>query len=200
MLSLSTEEMACVRALRNLGALKEVSLEKLFGVCRSAMIVCPDGHQLPELYEHHAKICQGEEEPMHHPLALNGGAMLLAQESPLLIQKDGTYVPDGEVLLRHLEMAIKLKQPQAVILYAHAPCGMARTHGLTIDQQVDLLIRGKRRVREYVEPLGIRDVRAWLHICYEPDRRRTYHVERRTWESLSLTDLKGAGLCNDVTD
>ncbi len=185
MLVLSKEERDRVRSLRACGALRDIDTGEN-GISKTAIVACPDGHQFSELYGKHINLCGGphHHDVMHHPIALNGGGLLLKQDSPILRNSDGTYAPDGEVLLRHLGMTVELKQPEAIILYGHIPCGMARRCDLTIDEQVGLLMAGKARVLEFAKQYGITDVRAWMHVAYGNNHRRTYHVHRKTCEQI----------------
>ncbi|MBU6321764.1 MAG: hypothetical protein KGI78_02820 [Patescibacteria group bacterium] len=183
---LSPTETNDIRQLRDAGVLQTVD-EGMMARAREGTIFipCADGHHFDDLFRTHLRLCgcPDNEDRMHHPLSLNGGALLLPESSPLRRLDDGSYGPDDEVLLRHLVGAIKLKQPQSIILYAHAPCGMARLFGLSIMEEFELLVRAKQRVREHVTPYGVTDVRAWFHVYYSDDRnRKTYHFRRDIWE------------------
>lgn len=186
--TISPAEERRIRDFREAQVLQKVERHRLTHVKRTVLITCPDGNQFNDLYNRHRHIClcgdEQDAEQVHHPLALNGGALLLPHSSPILLQGDGTYAPDGEVLLRNLNVAIELKDPQAIILYAHMPCGMAHKYDLSVDEQVHLLIAGKKRARRAAETLGVKDMRAWLHICYPDGRQRTYHVCRSKYEEF----------------
>ncbi|HUQ30255.1 MAG TPA: hypothetical protein VM103_01920 [Candidatus Paceibacterota bacterium] len=183
---LSENEHERIRVLRDKGVLEEINCEMLDNARQGAILIpCADGHHFHDLFNHHTSICGAQHSaPMQHPLSLNGGALLIPEESPLRHQSDGSYTPDDEVLLRHLEGAIGLKKPKAVILYAHAPCGMARLHLLSVDDEFTLLAAAKERVRTRIAPLGVTDVRLWFHVCYADSKRRTYQFRRHAWNQF----------------
>lgn len=183
--ALSQKEETEIRQLRQAGVLVPVSQAALTAAqSRTSMIPCADGHHFADLYTTHAALCGEHEDPMHHPLSLNGGALLLPEDSPLRLRDDGGYDDEDYILLKHLKGAIQLKTPRAIILYAHAPCGMVQMHGLSIYEEFELLVKAKQRVREFVYPYGVSDVRAWFHVAYPDGARKTYHFKREAWEHV----------------
>ena len=140
------------------------------------MVTCSDGDQFGDVFTHHAKqVCSlHREDSRIHTLALNGGAKLIAEGSPLLTSGE------DEVLLRHIGVAIKLMGIETVVLYAHAPCGAAYSRGLSFEQVLDILFQGKDRVRKTYP--GVK-VACFCHID-DGDKKRTYFVSRDAWNRL----------------
>lgn len=138
------------------------------------IVPCSDGHQMRDLFWNHLRrLERNDPEPIIHTLALNGGALLIAESSPM-----NRVFREDLVILHHLKQAITMKGVKTVVLYAHCPCGAAYHQGLTLRQAISLLVESKSRAQACLP--GI-DVSCYYHIDYG-NRRRTYFVNRQNWE------------------
>lgn len=178
-LELSRMELKWVRTLRNADVLRPIDEHRLRGN-HTISIVCPDCHQIGDIFDHHRRMCGYAP----HQLALNGGALLIAQPSPL-----AQSATEGDVLLENLAEAIRLKNLSRVVLYAHAPCGKAASVNIGVRLTVGLLIAAKRRIKEH-EPLrrgagATLKLFCFVHIAYPESGKKTYFVSRQDWEEFS---------------
>ncbi len=187
---LSHDERTEIKDLRDAGVFQEINTALLENMRSGTIFIpCADGHHFGDLFTYHTQICGHKDEQLHHPLSLNGGALLIPNESPLLRREDGSRRHDDAVLLENLVGAIQLKQPKAVILYAHAPCGMARLHRLSIHNECALLFTAKDRIRNATKDLDVPDLRVWFHV-YDSDKTvpyATYHLNRGSWSAYPQT-------------
>jgi hypothetical protein len=110
-----------------------------------------------------------------HELKLNGGALLIPEKSPI------THLGEDRVLIEHIRSAMRMKKIQTVVLFAHAPCGMAGMFGLTLTQNLDCLIEAKLRLKS--ELVGAKVV-CFMHIARSDRERRTYFISAAKWRLL----------------
>ena len=183
---LSETDVSTIRLLREKGVLQEIRSDRLPCTSGTIVVACSDGHHFGDFYEHHRKVCRGEGIPMHHPLSLCGGALLIPEDSPLLID-NGHRSHDDEVLLRHLRVSYDVKQATTIILAAHAPCGMARACNLSIMECLELLVSAKDRVRGLFDRSVI--ISGHFHVFYPDGRRLSYHLDRPSWNAMKLEQL-----------
>lgn len=137
------------------------------------MVTCADGDQFEDVFHHHSDICRSHRcNTRIHPLSLNGGAKLIAKNSPL--QTAG----EDQVLLNNILGAHKLKGIDTVVLYAHAPCGAAYSNGVSFLEVMQLLFGGKQRVKNLDPSLK---VACFCHIDFGDGKKRTYFAKRDLW-------------------
>ena len=85
--------------------------------------------------------------------------------------------PPPEVSLA--DTARRLKAIDTVALYSHFPCAMADEYSVGPIDQLKLQAKAKDRVKAEVD--GIR-VSLFLHVHWQDEQRRTYHVSRKRFE------------------
>ncbi len=175
MLHLSSTDRDQIKQAREAGALKEIQHHRIEDPAGTIFVACPDGDQFRDVYGHHCTLCAIER---HHPLSLNGGALLLSRHSPILCAKK-----DGAVFLRHVKAASRLKGMRTVVLYVHAPCGVAYGSKLDFWEVLRLLVEAKLRLRHQ---RGLRKLKiaCFVHVDYNGNalaagiKKRTYFVDR----------------------
>jgi hypothetical protein len=174
-LQLNQRDRDLIAHYKEIGVLSDVAAHLIDEQHGAIMVTCSDGDQFSDVFAHHAQhICMTQRHDSRiHLLALNGGAKLLAKDSPLLT------VGEDAVLLKHIGAGIALKGIQTVVLYAHAPCGVAYEEDLPFDQVLDLLFRGKQRVKEMYPSTK---VACFCHVD-DGEKKRTYFVSREVWVS-----------------
>ncbi len=141
---------------------------------------CPDCDQFVDIMRHYEKMFRqnGHHGPRLHPLCLNGGPILIPEESPL----NTAELPQGKILMHNIGQAYIMKAISTVALYAHAPCGAATAAGLSIFQVIDLLVQAKTAVKAKWPLLK---VACFLHVDKGADGKKTYHVSRDRWVNLN---------------
>jgi hypothetical protein len=170
---LSTEDRNTYNLLRKQEILLDVESHRLDLTAGVILVACSDGDQLPDIFSNISNSFAGQRSsPRIHTIALNGGALLLPENSPLV-----TAHREDEVLLEHIKVARELKNIDTVALYTHAPCGAGTLAGLTLEQELDLLLIAKTRVKETLP--GIK-VACFCHID-RGESKRTYFVSRNKW-------------------
>lgn len=150
---------------------------------RVVFVPCSDGDQMPDLYNHQLSLCRktNPHDYMTHTIALNGGALNLAEESPL-----SQVFREDLVLLRHIEQALTIKpNVNTVVLYSHFPCGAARLQQLGIVESLMYLFLGKERLRKAIP--AIRNIACYFHVDYK-GTKKTYFASRQRWEEWVSTD------------
>lgn len=174
MSQLTNTDRSVAEALRKAQVLLDVfppQLELARGVI---MVACADGDQMPDLFAFETGLFKvAQVPPRIHELALNGGALLIAKDSP--VRRAGG---EDDVLLRHIDDGRTLKEITTVMLYAHAPCGAAALARLDLRTAISLLMEAKTRLKQELADLK---VACFLHIDWG-DRKRTYFVSRDAWE------------------
>lgn len=174
-LRLNTRDRALIEFFRQpkQGVLLEVKAHLIDESSGTIMVTCADGDQMTDVYRHHEGVCiHHRSDPRIHLFSLNGGAKLIAENSPL--QMGG----EDEILLKHMQFARVKKDIETVVLYAHAPCGAAYDHDLSFSDVLELLFAGKDRVKRTLP--GIK-VACFCHVDYGDGKKRTYFVSRDAW-------------------
>ena len=175
--SLSSTERVTVANLRERGILEDIADQHLPDLGRGIIITpCSDGDQFPEFY-HHLGGMFDRQGRVHrtHIISLNGGALSIPEESPI----NPPGIPYGAVLRHCIRASSDLKGIEVVALSAHAPCGAAGAAGLSVLQEIDLLMKAKKIVRS--ENVLLK-VACFFHVD-KGESRRTYFVSRDQWDN-----------------
>ncbi len=176
---ISPTDRNLVREMREFGVLRDAEGHRLDQASGVILVACADGDQMPDLFRFQAGMSDGQREvPRVHVLALNGGALLIPDGSPI------TNVGEDRVIIEHLRGAQGLKGISTVALYVHAPCGMAYGAQLSFEGVIGLLMQAKTRVKEMVP--GLR-VACFCHVDKGEGNRRTYFVSRDEYDRWCLT-------------
>jgi hypothetical protein len=184
----NNDELELVRKLREHGVFLEVDVHKRRLERGMILVVCPDCDQREDMMGHAEWMFrQLKLPPRMHALALNGGAKLLAEGSPL-----SNAALKGAMLLEDIGGARHLKGIDTIALYAHYPCGAARLAGVNFETAVDLLMRAETRVKAQ-EPTAWVD--AFVHVDHGDGRKRTYFVSHGAWLAWRANPTpNGAGM------
>jgi hypothetical protein len=135
---------------------------------------------MPDLFSHHINSCNHDlDKLLLHTIALNGGALLIPCDSPLIDRRDR----EDLVILRHLRKAIELTStPEApmeqIVLYAHGPCGAAGLAQLDLTNVLMLLMKAKLRLRKAFPE--IESISCFFHYD-NSETKRTYFVSKESW-------------------
>lgn len=174
MVQLTDIDRAVAEQLRKAQVLLDVFPSQLELARGVIMVACADGDQMPDLFAFETGLFRAADVPPRiHELALNGGALLIAKDSP--VRRAGA---EDEVLLRHIADGRTLKEIGSVMLYAHAPCGAAALARLDLRGVIALLMEAKTRIKQELADLK---VACFLHVDWG-DRKRTYFVSRGAWD------------------
>lgn len=169
---LSLKDRETVRALREFGVLIEIQQPRFLEYRNGNILVfCGDGDQSVDLFTHHVSMMSECEQCRPHLLTLNGGALLLPPDSPVAKSEE------GKVLFRQIIKSSALKKIPTIVLYSHAPCGAAMEAGISLLEQLHLLMKAKLMVKSAL-PQGT--VFCLFHVD-KGDTKRTYYVSRDAW-------------------
>lgn len=181
---LSNEDRILIEELRRYGVLQDIDGHRLDQKHGAIILTCADGDQMHDLFHHHEKIITSNlsATPRIHTLALNGGALLLPPASPLH-QKFN----EDLVLLHHIKVARDLKEINTIVLYSHAPCGVAAQYNLSFFKVIQYLIEAKNLLKQDDKKIK---VACFCHVDYGDKKKRTYFVSRERFEHWCKTNLK----------
>ena len=190
---LSDPERSFLRRMREREILREVRAPEFDLSDGMILATCADGAQFDDLYGHLRKVChqRGLDQARIHALGLNGGALQIAEESPLNDQ-----LGEDRVYMAHIAGGRVLKGFHTVVLMAHSPCGAAGLANITLEQEIDYLMLAKQRIRtesdaqttalaqKFGKTIDIPPVKVicLFHVDYG-NGRRTYHVSKEAWSS-----------------
>lgn len=191
------EDMVFLRSMRAefnvLIDISEQEVRRVAGNEGSVVIACADGDQFFDLIQHHRIIC-GCERGCHHSIALNGGPLLCSDHVSAHLQHD------GEVILRHAFQGKELKGLDTLVLYGHAPCGMAGANRISAAETLSHYVRAKDRFRRYAEEHQIRLTACllWMHIQWPDGRRNSYFFNRKAWENPDVVSFRNGWLSSSA--
>lgn len=179
MTRLDEENKRHFKSLRYGKVLRDVEGRRLEG--RIGVVTCGDGHQIGDILGYQVAVCgEHREDPVVHVLALNGGALLIPEDSPL----NNDFPTTDLLLLEQMRVAKDVKDLSIFALYTHHPCAMAARVGLTLPQQINLLLEAKRRVKQTMP--GVKAA-CFCHVDHfslnGEQKRRTYYVDEEQFKS-----------------
>ncbi|MFZ6014982.1 MAG: hypothetical protein ACOYUZ_01340 [Patescibacteria group bacterium] len=170
---LSNEDRRTYARMREQHILDDVDSCKLDISNGIILVTCSDGDQILDTLEHAQRLFHEQNiKPRIHVIALNGGGLLISDKSPLVASKR-----EDLTILEHIAVAQKLKGINTVAIYTHAPCGAGTLAGLTLEQEIELLLSAKVRIKETIPDTN---VSCFCHID-RGNGKRTYHVSRNRW-------------------
>lgn len=173
--TLVEKELRTVELLRRKGILENVSWEA-FHVNYEAIIVdCPDCDQKEKARHHAEQVRNMFGSDRVHRIQINGGALNIAPQSPLNCQ-----CSRGEVLKEDIRETIGMKGIERIGLYSHYPCGKGLKHDISLAENIDLLVKGKRHLRELLPNSVV--IGCFFYVCLGNNMGRTYFVNRSQWE------------------
>lgn len=178
---LSVHERRCIDRLIELRLFQKITTEKL-DIGKGIIIApCSDGDQFDDVYSHIAGVCKETVATNRiHPVALNGGAILMSNQLPEQQRRH------GDCMLENILKASEIKKIEDVFLYTHFPCAIASSNGLAVIDQGRYLMMAKKRLRETSPNLRIK---CFFHIDMydevegDSHKRRTYFVPKEMWEN-----------------
>lgn len=175
-LELSNEDRDRIRELEQEGTLQEVR-GNLFATPKGIICVtCGDCDQADIIKRIRSTVILPGETDRVHELKLNGGGIRLVPGTPF-------FSPD---LLNDLCESSALKKISEVVLCAHAPCGKARGHALSVPSVIDFLMQAKMHVRISVseQKPAMRFI-CLLHIDHGLNFRQFDHQQRKQLRFIS---------------
>jgi hypothetical protein len=141
------------------------------------VIACSDGDQSADLFEQHQHQCG----PRCHFFAFNGGGLWL---SPLV---EGERALQRRTLIENdLPEAVGLKGIHTVLVYGHAPCGVAEKVLMCNAREViGHLVEAKSRLRElYGKETPLKFVAA-VHVDWGEGEKAAYGINAKRWRELA---------------
>jgi hypothetical protein len=190
--NLSDVDRANVAMLKEFGMFQDIAPDKLEVGSGVIIACCSDGHQFDDLYKHIARVCkQSVSIDCIHPVALNGGAMLMGckKDDNIMFEKQLRH---GNVMRENIVDACAIKRVGKVFLYTHFPCAVAVANGLSIVDQGLYLMKAKESLKAQDGDLT---VRCFFHIDMYDERengehkRRTYFMPREMWGEAAIDRL-----------
>jgi len=126
---LTRDELEFVQELKDIGVLRKIrnfddTYKGGFVFC-----VCGDCDRFPELYRYQKNKCKEAGYPIRsHLIALNGGPLLIANNSPL--NTDG----ESKIIKKHIAGAMQIKSIETIVAMFHWQCGAALNAGMSIEE------------------------------------------------------------------
>lgn len=147
-----------------------------------ALVMCPDNNHWDDIITHLELYLDCENV---HPVPHLGGAMVL--DPTLTLVQSHPYLQKD--LYWQICQAKPMKEVAGTYLMAHMPCGVARLHQISPEDQVRALINGKRWLRGLpARPPHMKRLGVLLHFFDggpDPARsRHTYHMATKKMEEF----------------
>ncbi|MBI5230079.1 MAG: hypothetical protein HY981_02145 [Candidatus Magasanikbacteria bacterium] len=182
MAHITDEEIKFLEQFRSEGVLEDINTKRVDASRGAILVTCADGDQMADVFQ------QTEHLSFRlHTLSLNGGGLILPEESPaniLLTPPDcSKQIKLGDVFLGQIITARALKNINLIALHVHCPCGVAGAFKIGPRELIALLVAAKDRIKKSIP--GIK-VCAFIHIAWPDGRKRTYFVSREKWRAYSI--------------
>ncbi len=164
---LTDEELSEISQLRDCGRLVDIEDRKLSPYV--IVVACGDGHEYPDIFDHHRSLCRSKGHIMIHNHLANGGPLVLQANSPL-----NHGLPGDEVLLAQMGDSFEIKETHHVLLRLHAPCGAARLIGMSPAGQIEALREVQQRI---MAQYPVVQVSRLFDVRYPDGRQRSYFID-----------------------
>lgn len=173
---------ALIAQLRESGVLVEAERERLTECNGGVVITCLDANQFDDLYNFHASLSPSRRLA---PITSPGGCLCIPCTSPLANATVGDQTVSRRLsTFADVGLCIKELGIRSAYLYGHFPCKAAFLSGLGVQEQLELMVRAKRDLKEEFSTPGQPFVVALMFHAAQPlpdggfGKRRTYHVPR----------------------
>ena len=179
---LTQHDRNVIRKMREANILENVASHEINCDGKNVIVMCSDGHQSPDVIKKHTEFLLQPPETSEcccHPLMLNGGSLLL---SASFVGAHYKHAID-ELLLEQIDQSLDLKRANTVVLYTHAPCGVAYLHGLPFEDMLKHQFAGKKRVKEEFKRKRV-NVACFVQVD-DDQKKRTSFISRKKWEEWS---------------
>lgn len=135
-----------------------------------------------------ADIGRDSTDTLFHATLLNGGVLNLSVLFPTI--KTFQLWLNGLIVLKNIDQALAMKGNtfHQLPLIGHHPCGVAATLGLSLDQNVEWVIRAQiRLLKRYPKEAHGASVKCYMHICRTNDageiERTMFFIDRTAWDA-----------------
>lgn len=172
------EDINLLEALKKDKVLMPINADYFDAQYGGTLVCCLDPDHFKDTEGHIADMLKKANKPNRiAPITRAGGAIWLPKST--LIDKVG--MPRDEDLLYDIDIALEHRLMYTIFLSVHAPCGAAALNDLSLFDQIELLVKGKERLKEkYAHVEGLQ-IKAFIVICYPGLRRRMYFVSASNW-------------------
>jgi len=172
---LTGKDRELIRELRKAGVLRDVENNRIDQTNGVILVTCSDADRFCDIFMHQVHMQAGcRPDPRIHVFGWHGGALACAPCSPINRRKHA-----DEVFLDQIADARALKEIDVVALYAHAPCGAAELHAVSLENMLALQMRAKSKIKALNQ--GIKVV-CFFHVDYGKGKQRTYFLSRPSWQ------------------
>ncbi len=158
-------------------------LERKSGVIT---VVCGDCDRFPELFRYEKNLCR--EAGGHtrvHPIALNGGGLLVDPKSPLNADHNSS-----STVLFHVKNSPAIKDIYEIAVYGHGPCSAAQLARLEPFEYFFWLARGAEFFKNYLKNANIA---CFFHFEADADTKfKTYFFKHTQWLSQHKSQTASA--------
>jgi hypothetical protein len=145
---------------------------------------CGDCERFPDNYRYQKKLLRASDavDFMPHMLALNGGPLLIPEDSPLNMSGESI------VMKKQIADSLALKNLNVILLMLHAPCGAAQLTNMTLEETFRVYYKAVIYLREAHPSVEI-ITQCHLH---KPDQFSTYSINIDRYAGTNLVKAAAA--------
>ncbi len=182
-LELSPDDREFLAVLFDHGVLESIHPEEMDLSEGDVVVCCSDGDQAEDIRAHVDRmICSQRRCTRPHEHKLNGGPLLIPEDSPLNIGGE-----EGRVYLRQVAASLAMKAMPGILNILHFPCGAGTSVGLTAEQAIKLHMESKCRMKAEVVTGGLTlHVKQLVHIDWGNGVKNMFAITRLKWEAFLL--------------
>jgi hypothetical protein len=172
-LELLPEEREAINSLMHFGVFLKVDPNLLDRSNGIVDVGCSDGDQFEDRYLTQCGYqLEQRPDPRIHPITLNGGPLVCAKSFSV-----NRFPTTADEILGQIYDSTNMKGIVSVVLEGHAPCGVARKFGLTVERQLNLQVEVHAAVRAMGRPNV--DVVNHFHVGFNRTEKKTFFVKRQ---------------------
>lgn len=181
MIQITEEDHQLIELLKHDQVIQEIDTSQMKPDKGAIVVMCCDSDHSGDKFNHFTNLVNQVCKSSNLFLVTRAGAAIWLPESKLLKLKS---VPSGQdtSILFDIDAGIKLKNIKKIFLSVHAPCGAANLFKLSLFDQIELLIKGKERLKKRYEKIDGLRIKCFIHVCFPNKKRRTYFISSQHWQ------------------
>ncbi len=171
-------DVALFRMLKEHGVIQRIKPSLLAAKEGYIFGACSDCDHFEDINSHFStQIEQSPGKQRPWPAAYPGGSLWLSKSN--LITEVGMAI--DEVLLFSWDYAVRQKGIRSGYLFSHSPCGAAAKFGLSLFDQIELLVAAKETIEQRYSDLEDFETKCFFHVCYPKQIRKTRYLSVQKW-------------------
>lgn len=179
-MQIAEDDQRLVEVLKSDQVIQEIDTSQMRPDKGAIVVMCCDSDHSGDKFNHFTSLVNRVCNSSNLFLVTRAGAAIWLPDSELL-QMPSVAPGQDQSMMFDIDAGIKLKSIKKIFLSIHAPCGAAALYNLSLFDQIELLIKGKERLKKRYENIDGLRIKCFIHVSFPNKKRRTYFVSSQNW-------------------